>query len=97
VAAGKAIGVRFGLGGSQGLGIFEGGSPTSQRIACDAFGLPDPVEETITIRAGRLSYKAEHDRYAYLWKTEPTWAGTCRLLNLRLNDGTNHVVYFSFR
>jgi hypothetical protein len=30
------------------------------------------------------------------WKTEKTWKGACRELNLRLKDGTDHKVLFQF-
>jgi len=34
--------------------------------------------------------------YTYVWKTDRTWKGTCRELNLKLADGSNHSVQFRF-
>ena len=44
-----------------------------------------------------LIYKAGVDRYHYEWKTKAAWKDTCRVLVVRLNDGTDHRVYFKFR
>jgi hypothetical protein len=32
----------------------------------------------------------------YVWKTEKSWAGSCRQLNVRLIDGTEHKANFRF-
>lgn len=95
--AGRGISFAFGLGGDFGLGIFASGGPTSQPIACDASAVVDPVEQPIDAASSQLLYKPEIDRYAYTWKTDAAWAGTCRQFNLRLDDGTSHVALFSFR
>ncbi|MGH8468315.1 MAG: PxKF domain-containing protein [Gammaproteobacteria bacterium] len=31
------------------------------------------------------------------WKTSKAWAGTCRQLVVRLNDGTEHKASFKFK
>ena len=93
VQAGKALAVTFKLGDDFGLGIFAAGGPSFQLIACDALGV---LDEAIGA-SGRLLYKAQTNRYYYATKTDPAWAGTCRQLNMRLNDGSNHVVYFQFK
>jgi probable HAF family extracellular repeat protein len=94
VQAGTTLAVKFTLGDDFGLGIFAAGAPSFQPIACDASGV---LDEQAIGASGRLSYKAEVNRYAYATKTDPAWAGTCRQLNMRLNDGSNHVVYFHFK
>ena len=33
----------------------------------------------------------------YVWKTNKAWAQTCRLLPIRLRDGTDHVALFKFQ
>jgi hypothetical protein len=96
VQAGRAIPVKFSLGGDFGLNIFASGSPASQPIACDASGVTDPVEETIPAGSSLLSYNPTTQVYTYAWKTNRAWAGTCRQLIVRLNDGTEHVAYFRF-
>jgi hypothetical protein len=95
--AGQAVPVKFGLGGDFGLNIFASGYPTAKRIDCTT-GLPtDPVEETVTASTSGLQYDAASGLYTYVWKTQKSWSGTCRELNLKLADGTNHPVKFQLK
>jgi len=96
VKAGVGVPVKFGLAGDQGLSIFDTGSPQSKRINCDGSATTDPVEETVTANASGLKYDPGTQTYQYVWKTDKAWAGTCRELNVRLNDGTDHFVDFKF-
>jgi hypothetical protein len=57
----------------------------------------DPVEETVTASTSGLRYDAASGLYSYVWKTEKSWSGTCRELNLKLADGTNHPVKFQLK
>ena len=43
-----------------------------------------------------LQYDSEDVIYAYVWKTQEDWSGTCRQLNVRLTDGSNHTALFQF-
>jgi Tol biopolymer transport system component len=97
VNAGRAIPVKFSLGGDQGLNIFEAGYPKSQQIACDSTSNVDGIEVTVTAGSSSLSYDASTDIYTYVWKTEKSWAGTCRQLVLKLNDGTFHRANLKFK
>jgi hypothetical protein len=94
--AGSAIPVKFSLGGNQGLNILAAGYPTSQPIACDASAPTDPIEQTVAAGNSSLSYDATTGLYTYVWKTNKAWANTCRLLTLRLVDGTDHTALFKF-
>ena len=67
---GKAIPVKFSLGGDPGLDIFADGYPESVGIDCDALVEIDVVEETVGAGSSSLIYHAETDRYHYVWKTE---------------------------
>ncbi len=96
VKAGSAIPVKFSLGSDQGLDIFVTDSPTSQGMTCDTGDPTDSIEQTVTAGQSGLSYDASTDTYTYVWKTDKTWAGTCRQLNVRLDDGTNHLAEFTF-
>jgi len=97
LAAGAGVPVKFGLGADYGLNIFAAGYPTSRQISCST-GLPtDPVEETAAVTKSGLTYDAASGLYTYVWKTERTWKGTCRELNIKLADGSNHPVKFQFR
>jgi hypothetical protein len=95
VNAGRAVPVKFSLGGDRGLDIFADGYPRSEGIDCG--GRVDPVAETTTAGSSSLSYDAGSDRYVYVWKTESDWAGSCRQLVLKLADGSVHRANFSFK
>jgi len=97
VNAGRAIPVKFTLSGNKGLSIFAAGSPVSGQIACDASAPPSEVTETLTAGSSSLSYDPTSDQYTYVWKTEGSWAGTCRQLIVTLNDGSQRVANFKFR
>jgi hypothetical protein len=96
VNAGRAIPVKWSLGGDYGLNIFVTGSPASQRIDCDSSAPFDTIEETTNAGSSGLSYDASSDRYIYVWKTDKVWAGTCRRLILTFEDGTTKEANFKF-
>jgi hypothetical protein len=43
-----------------------------------------------------LLYDPLTDRYAFVWKTSGSWAGSCRRLVLQLDDGTTRTADFRF-
>jgi hypothetical protein len=97
VNAGRSVPLKFSLGGDKGLDVVEAGWPASRPLECatmDPSGELQPVQP-----AGRsgLSYDPATDTYTYVWKTDQTWTGTCRVLSLRLTDGTEQLAAFSFR
>jgi predicted 3-demethylubiquinone-9 3-methyltransferase (glyoxalase superfamily) len=104
--AGSAIPVKFSLGGDQGLDIFATGAntttnetftyPTSTAMACDSTAQLDAIEETVTAGGNSFQYDSSLDQYTYVWKTDKTWAGTCRQLIVKLDDGTYHRANFQF-
>jgi hypothetical protein len=95
VNAGRAIPVKFSLSGNKGLGIFAANSPYTVALDCGN-GASTDVEETLTAGGSSLSYGAG-DQYIYVWKTESSWAGTCRQLVVKLNDGSEHRANFKFK
>ena len=97
VNAGRAIPVKFSLGGNRGLSIFAAGYPQIRQINCNSGALQDPVEETVTAGNSGLSYDATTGIYSYVWKTNKAWTGTCWQLILRLTDGTDHSATFAFK
>ena len=94
--AGAAVPVKFTLGGDQGLEIFTAGYPKSTKIACETTATEDQVVETVTAGASGLAYDVATGQYRYTWKTDKSWANTCRQLTVRLVDGTEHVALFRF-
>lgn len=95
VNAGRAIPVKFSLSGNKGLNIFAPDNPYSVSFNC-ATGDPG-VDVTETVTAGGSSLSFGGDQYIYIWKTESSWAGTCRQLVLTLNDGSVHTANFKFK
>jgi hypothetical protein len=95
VNAGRGVPVKFSLSGNKGLGIFAANSPSTISINCDGSAPQVDVEETVTAGGSSLSYSP--DTYNYIWKTESSWAGTCRQLTVKLNDGSVHTANFKFR
>ncbi|MBO0797257.1 MAG: FG-GAP repeat protein [Blastocatellia bacterium] len=97
VNAGRAIPIIFSLSGDKSLNIFAAGFPVSEQIACTDGAPSSKIEQTTTAGGSSLSYDAVSDTYTYVWKTEESWAGTCRQLIVRLNDGSERVASFKFK
>ncbi len=94
--AGRAIPVKFSLGGDRGMAILAAGSPASQLIPCDALASLDPVETTVSLGSSTLTYSPGADTYTYVWKTDKAWAGTCRRLLITFGDGSTAEALFNF-
>jgi probable HAF family extracellular repeat protein len=95
--AGTSIPIKFSLGGDYGLAVLATGSPYSVTIACassEAIGVPD---ETSTVGKTGLQYDPITDEYTYVWKTLKSWSGQCRMLTLKLRDGTTYQARFEFK
>jgi len=95
--AGSSIPVNFDLNGNQGTEIFPSGYPGSQSIACDTNSPSDVISETVAAGNSGLSYDAASDLYTYVWKTDKTWAQSCRRLLLKFRDGSIHSADFRFQ
>jgi len=95
--AGSAIPVKFSLGGNQGMDIIAAGFPSSISVACGSINeTPDAIEETVNAGNSSLTYDVTANQYVYVWKSEKSWAGTCRRLDVKLSDGTKHVAFFKW-
>ncbi|HEU4766527.1 MAG TPA: PxKF domain-containing protein [Pyrinomonadaceae bacterium] len=95
VNAGRAVPVKFSLSGDKGLNIFAPNNPNTVSLNCNT---SDPgVDVVETLSAGGSSLTFSGDQYIYVWKTESSWAGTCRQLIMTLNDGTVQVANFKFK
>lgn len=93
--AGRAIPITFSLGGFEGMNILAAGSPTSQQVSCST-GAPIDSPQPIDVN-GTLSYNSSTQQYSLVWKTSKTWSGSCRQLQVALNDGTTHTAQFLFK
>jgi hypothetical protein len=92
--AGSAVPLKFTLGGDQGLAIFKTGFPVSIPVACDA---SDPGTGEPTANPGHSGLTYDSGQYAYVWKTDRSWAGTCRLVVVTLVDESTHQAMFRFK
>ncbi len=97
VKGGAGVAVKFSLGRNQGLNIFASGYPISQKIACDSGAPWDDIEQTVNAGGSSLNYDPSTNTYSYTWKTEKTWAGSCRQLIIKLSDGSEHKANFRFK
>jgi hypothetical protein len=95
VNAGRSIPVKFTLNGNYGLNILRG-TPQVLVISCNTTAPTDDMTDTTTSNSG-LQYDPASNQYTYTWKTERSWAGTCRQLVLNLIDGTTYRANFRFR
>lgn len=97
VTAGRAVPIKFSLSGNKGLSIFAANSPSSAQVTCGTNTPVTDVQDTSTAGSSTLSYDASSDQYIYVWKTDASWAGTCRILTVTLNDGSTHTLSFKFK
>ncbi len=95
--AGRAVPVKFSLGGNLGLGILGAGGPRSMAASCDTGAPAAEVEEQTADTNSGLTYDPRSDQYSYVWKTAKAYAGTCRRFELNLNDGSSHAFVVRFR
>jgi alpha-tubulin suppressor-like RCC1 family protein len=100
VKAGSTVAVRFGLGGNQGLAVLASGYPKSQQITCGSSANVNGTDAAASSTSNLLSYDTKTKLYTFSWKTATTYskapAGPCRVLVLRLADGTYHRLLFRF-
>jgi hypothetical protein len=94
VRAGQTVPVKFSLGGDFGVDVLLGGTAISVSVGCTT-GDVDPIEVPVTNPgASQFTYDPVSDQYQFNWKTERAWAGTCRRLLVRLDDGSVQAADF---
>jgi hypothetical protein len=90
--AGSGVPIKFTVGGYRGQQVL-GQNPSSVEVTCPA-GAPEGfVRPGIAKSSGLRSLGYS---YTYQWKTNPSWAGTCRRFILTLVDGSVHEALFRF-
>ncbi|HEX6583349.1 MAG TPA: PxKF domain-containing protein [Thermoleophilaceae bacterium] len=96
--AGKKVPVRFTLGSYRGAPPVADGYPQVAPVACGTGAEPDGGERARgswkKVSVGQS--KRGRGAYMFVWKTEKRWAGECRQLVLKLDDGTVHRVELQF-
>ena len=93
VAAGRAVPVRFLVEGALDSRVLKEGSPTTAEIRCSAAPARS-ISETADESSSQLINRGTS--YTYIWKTSPSWAGSCRKLIVTLVDGSQHSAMFRF-
>jgi hypothetical protein len=96
VKAGQSIPMKFSLGGYQGMGIIVAGYPSSNAMTCDSTADLDTIEIVATAGSSGLNYDSTTNQYNFIWKTDKSWANSCRQFILKLDDGTYHRANFKF-
>jgi hypothetical protein len=94
--AGSAIPLKFGLGGDQGLDVLASGSPSSRAASCAGQAIGEPFGAS-TPGASQLTYDPASQQYHYVWKSDKSWADTCRQISVQLADGTVHAAIIRFK
>ncbi|MGH9793523.1 MAG: PxKF domain-containing protein [Candidatus Acidiferrales bacterium] len=100
VNAGRTVPVKYFLQDAGGAFIFDLASFVSLMsgpLACDASAPGVLAEETDAAGSTAIRYDATGNQFIYNWKTDASWAGTCRALQLTLADGTQHWALFQFK
>jgi hypothetical protein len=93
VAAGRAIPVRFSVEGALDSRVLKAGSPTSAKIGCSGSNSKSISETSDELDSQMLNRGTS---YTYVWKTSPSWAGSCRKLFVTLVDGSQYSAIFRF-
>jgi hypothetical protein len=66
-------------------------------VACTGGAIVDPLETYASSTANQgLVYDATANQYNYVWKTVSSYANSCRMFDLQLNDGAHLIAYFKF-
>jgi hypothetical protein len=94
--AGRAIPVKFSLGGDKGLDILREGYPRVTKFACEAGEATDTIEETVSSNVSGLKYDQETGQYMYVWKTHKSMAKSCYKFELGLDDWSSHSFNVKF-
>jgi hypothetical protein len=91
--AGSSVRISFGLGGNQGTSPF---TVTSAPISC-LTGLPTLTGPIDPPTAVDIDYDGGSQLYHFNWKTQGSWANSCRELLVTVNDGTIRRANFQLR
>jgi hypothetical protein len=95
VDAGQTVSLKFSVEGLQGTTVLTSGSPSSTPISCKAVRSEHVVNGSARGGLGLQLDGAKH-HYKYNWKTDVSWAGSCRKLVMTLVDGSSHEALFRF-
>lgn len=89
---GSALSVRWKIEGQSSRSIVR--SLSSAEAACDAV---EPVAGATPVDGTPVRYEPGTRTFAFTWRTDRSWAGTCRQLQMELDDGTVRTMIVSFK
>lgn len=92
--AGRPVPVRFSLDGDHGLDAVEGIEVAE--VDCGAGEGPTAGEPARLVKGVGVPYRSRLDRYSFLWRSARSWAGECRRLLVKLDDGSVQRADFAF-
>jgi hypothetical protein len=92
--AGVPVPIRFSLHGFRGARPEADGYPRSAR--CGGGDSQQIARAGQAKKKPSFEYDRRSDKYTMLWKTDRKWAGSCRELVLKLDDGSVHTARFEF-
>jgi len=100
VTAGRTVPVKFRLYDEQGvvsdLSVVDWISSTA--VDCpDAAGEPLPPSDEEAQTTSGLRYDVTEEQYVFGWQTSPSFEGSCRRLDVHLDDGQTFSAWFDFR
>jgi hypothetical protein len=99
MTAGRYVRIPFSVGGNVDFtgAVVPSGTASTQAVTCEpnVYHHVDVLGEPVGT-AG-VTYDPTTKRYTLTWKTDASWAGSCRVVTVTLNDGTTHTLRFAFK
>lgn len=92
--AGQIIRLKVLGAGDQESQISLGGPTQMYEVPCDSGSLMFAASEAST---AQINTTGQIGDPIYNWYTERSWRGTCRLITVRLKDGSQHTAWFRFK
>ena len=77
------------------MNVFAAGYPRSWAYFCGFQTCGSRATPTPT-SANSFSYDAASDTYSYVWKTDRSFAGTCRVFEVKFVEGSTGSAFFCF-
>ncbi len=95
VRAGRLVIVRFSIDGFHGRNVMAEGFPQVAVTQCGDASEPESGDPARIL--GGLQWLRHGRSYLLVWKTDRSWAGTCRQFLVGLDDGTVHGAAYRFK
>jgi hypothetical protein len=97
VKAGGGIRVKFSVTGDQAANALAG-PLTSRSVSCEASATAKAAPGMRkVVRTLKKTQDGRTGEYSLTWNTNSSWAGTCRVLEVRLVDGSVYEAQFQFQ